>query len=157
SWPYCEGSLPAGCMHAGDIAPIYDYGRSVGTTIIGGAFAPAGFGSLGGQYIFADFGVSTIWSAVPTPAHDDIATPTNFVTSAEGPVDIVFGPDGNLYYVAINAGTVRRVTPNYARPRGATPIHAPLVPAYAPCTSANRSHGAPLASGSCAPDRKSVV
>jgi glucose/arabinose dehydrogenase len=151
SWPYCEGSLPTGCMHPGDVAPIYEYGRSVGFTIIGGAFAPAGFGSLGGQYIFGDWGVSTIWSAVPTPAHDDIGTPANFVTSAEGPVDIVFGPDGNLYYVAISAGTVRKVTPNYARPKGATPIHAPLVPAYAACTSPNRIHGAPLASGSCAP------
>jgi glucose/arabinose dehydrogenase len=151
SWPYCEGSLPTGCMQPGDVAPIYEYGRSVGTTIIGGAFAPAGFGSLGGQYFFADYGVSTIWSAVPTPAHDDIGTPTDFVTSADGPVDIVFGPDGSLYYVAINTGTVRKVTPNYARPKGATPTRASLVPAYAPCTSTNRTHGAPLASGSCAP------
>jgi glucose/arabinose dehydrogenase len=151
SWPYCEGSLPAGCMQAGDVAPIYAYGRTVGTTIIAGAFAPASFGSLGGRYIFADYGVSTIWSAVPTPAHDDIGTPTTFVTSAEGPVDIVFGPDGNMYYVALNAGTVRKVTPNYARPRGATPVNVSLVPAYAACTSPNRTHGAPLSSGSCAP------
>jgi glucose/arabinose dehydrogenase len=151
SWPYCEGNLPAGCMHPGDVAPIYVYGRSVGITIIGGAFAPPSFGSLGGQYFFGDYGVSTISRAVPTPAHDGIGAPSDFDTSAEGPVDIVFGPDGDLYYVAINAGTVHRVSPNYARPRGATPIFAPLVPAYAPCTSANRTHGAPLAVGSCAP------
>jgi glucose/arabinose dehydrogenase len=151
SWPYCEGSLPAGCMHAGDVAPIYEYGRSVGTTIIAGAFAPASFGSLGGQYVFADFGVSTIWSATPTPAHDDIGPPVNFVTAAQGPVDIVFGPDGAMYYAALNAGTVRKVTPNYARPKGATPVRASLVPAYVACTSANRTHGAPLAYGSCAP------
>jgi len=151
SWPYCEGSLPAGCMHAGDVAPVYEYGRSMGSTIIGGAFAPASFGSLGGRYFFADFGAGTIWSAVPTPAHDGIGAPADFVTSAQGPVDLVFGPDGNLYYVAFNAGTVRKVTPNYARPRGATPISASLVPAYAACTSPNRTHGAPLASGSCAP------
>ena len=151
SWPYCEGSLPAGCMHAGDVAPIYEYGRSVGTTIIAGAFAPVSFGSLGGQYVFADFGVSTIWSATPTPAHDDIGPPVNFVTAAQGPVDIVFGPDGSMYYAALNAGTVRNVTPNYARPKGATPVRASLVPAYAACTSANRTHGAPLAYGSCAP------
>jgi glucose/arabinose dehydrogenase len=151
SWPYCEGTLPAGCMHPGDVAPIYEYGRSVGTTIIGGAFAPASFGSIGGQYIFADYGVSTIWRAVPTPAHDDIGAPVNFVTSAQGPVDIVFGPDGALYYAALNAGAVRKVTPNYARPKGATPIRASLVPAYAACTNPNRTHGAPLASGSCAP------
>jgi WD40-like Beta Propeller Repeat len=39
----------------------------------------------------------------------------------------------------------------YPRPAGATPLYASLVPAYAPCTAPNRTHGAPLASGSCAP------
>jgi hypothetical protein len=41
--------------------------------------------------------------------------------------------------------------PGYARPRGATPFSVPLVPAFRACTSPNRVHGAPLASGSCAP------
>jgi hypothetical protein len=63
----------------------------------------------------------------------------------------VFGPDDALYYVAINAGAVRKVTPNYPRPKGATPVRLSLVPAFAACTSANRTHGAPLAFGSCAP------
>jgi len=151
SWPYCEGTLPAGCMHPGDVAPVLDYPRTFGTTVIGGAFAPASFGSLGGQYFFADYGVSTIFSAAPTPAHDNIAAPVTFDTGAEGPVDLVFGPNNSLYYAAINAGTVRQVTPNYARPRGATPIRASLVPAYTQCASANRTHGAPLAFGSCSP------
>ncbi len=39
----------------------------------------------------------------------------------------------------------------YPRPKGATPMYAPLVPAYTPCTSPNRTHGPPLAYGSCAP------
>jgi plastocyanin len=39
----------------------------------------------------------------------------------------------------------------YARPKGATPLFASLTPAYKPCTSANRTHGAPLSSGSCSP------
>ena len=38
----------------------------------------------------------------------------------------------------------------YARPRGATPIHVSLVPAYRPCTAANRTHGPPLGFPSCA-------
>jgi glucose/arabinose dehydrogenase len=152
SWPYCEGTLPAGCMHPGDIAPIFDYPRTFGITVIGGAFAPPSFGSMGGQYFFADQGVSKIFSAVPTPSHDDIAQPVDFVTSALSPVDIVFGPDDALYYVAIRtAGGVRKVTPNFPRPRGATPLRASLVPAYAECRSPNRTHGAPLAFGSCAP------
>jgi uncharacterized repeat protein (TIGR01451 family) len=39
----------------------------------------------------------------------------------------------------------------YARPRGATPLRAALVPAFAQCTSPNDIHGPPLASPSCKP------
>ncbi len=41
--------------------------------------------------------------------------------------------------------------PSYVRPRGATPFRVSLTPAYRPCTSANRQHGAPLAFASCHP------
>ena len=40
---------------------------------------------------------------------------------------------------------------NYARPRGAAPSLIYLVPAYDQCTAPNRTHGSPLAFGSCAP------
>jgi hypothetical protein len=40
---------------------------------------------------------------------------------------------------------------HYVRPRGATPLRASLVPAYAQCTNPNRTHGQPLGFGSCAP------
>jgi dipeptidyl aminopeptidase/acylaminoacyl peptidase len=39
----------------------------------------------------------------------------------------------------------------YPRPKGATPMYLSFVPAYAPCTTPNNTHGAPLAFGSCAP------
>jgi hypothetical protein len=39
---------------------------------------------------------------------------------------------------------------SYARPKGATPTRVALVPAFAQCTSPNRTHGAPLAFPSCA-------
>jgi hypothetical protein len=41
--------------------------------------------------------------------------------------------------------------PGFARPKGASPIRMALVPAYNACTSPNRTHGAPLNSGSCNP------
>ena len=41
--------------------------------------------------------------------------------------------------------------PGYARPKGASPMRVALVPAYNQCTSPNRTHGAPLSSGSCNP------
>ena len=39
----------------------------------------------------------------------------------------------------------------YPRPKGASPTQVSLVPAYEPCTSANRAHGPPLAFPSCNP------
>jgi hypothetical protein len=39
----------------------------------------------------------------------------------------------------------------YPRPKGASPMYVPLVPAYAICTAPNAQHGAPLSFGSCAP------
>ena len=41
--------------------------------------------------------------------------------------------------------------PGYPRPRGATPMRVPFVPWYFPCNSPNKTHGAPLAFGSCGP------
>jgi Tol biopolymer transport system component len=58
-------------------------------------------------------------------------------------------------YVRDLAGAVTylesRASASYARPKGATPVRAPLVPALAACTSPNRTHGPPLAFGSCNP------
>jgi hypothetical protein len=39
----------------------------------------------------------------------------------------------------------------YARPKAASPVDVPLVPAYRQCTTANRTHGPPLAFASCHP------
>ena len=41
--------------------------------------------------------------------------------------------------------------PGYARPKGASPTRASLVPAYNACTASNRTHGAPLSHPSCTP------
>jgi muconolactone delta-isomerase len=49
------------------------------------------------------------------------------------------------------ANILNRFVASYARPKGATPLRVSLVPAYKPCTSADRQHGAPLSYGSCNP------
>jgi hypothetical protein len=43
------------------------------------------------------------------------------------------------------------VVSGFPRPKGATPLRISLVPAYLPCAAPNRTHGAPLAFGSCNP------
>ena len=44
-----------------------------------------------------------------------------------------------------------RGAPIYARPKGASPLRVPLVPAFDECTAPNREHGPPLAHPSCNP------
>ena len=55
-----------------------------------------------------------------------------------------------------NTGLIARtkLIHGYPRPKGATPLYAPLTVAYKPCTSPNRTHGAPLTFGSCSPPQQ---
>jgi hypothetical protein len=46
---------------------------------------------------------------------------------------------------------VSSIATGYPRPRGATPIYIPLVPAAVPCTNPNTTHGPPLSHGACTP------
>jgi Tol biopolymer transport system component len=47
-----------------------------------------------------------------------------------------------------------RATQMPPRPRGATPLRVSLVPAFTPCSTANSTHGAPLAFPSCSPPQQ---
>lgn len=113
-WPLCEGTAPPGCGPPGHVAPVFAYQQdiagSLGASITGGAFAPCQFGSLAGQYLFGDYAADRLYSAVPNAARDGLAgEPALFADAAAGPADVVFGPDGALYHVAIKAGEVRRI------------------------------------------------
>jgi hypothetical protein len=83
----------------------------IGTCVIGGAFAPSGFGGgLDGQYLFADFTGDGIFSVALNAQRTGVSGGiVPFVTDASGPVDVILGPDGALYYVSIKGGEVRRV------------------------------------------------
>jgi plastocyanin len=81
--------------------------------------------------------------------------------SAPWTVSRTFNTPGSFrYYCVVHGGPggvgmsgIVNVTAatGYARPKGATPMRAALAPAYKPCTSANRTHGAPLSFPSCSP------
>ncbi len=104
----------------------------------------------------------------------------NLTNSPEADVEPAWSPDGTkiafasapsgqdteIYTMNADGTGVTQVTDNatsdsspswqpvqrtYPRPKGATPIRASLVPAARPCTSPNRTHGPPLAFGSCNP------
>jgi hypothetical protein len=121
AWPHCEGTLPVGCEQPGDIDPIFTYQHGTSPPdplsgsgcIIGGSFAPSsGFGGLENDYFFGDCDSSKIWSAAPTGAQrDGVSEPAIFLTSGNTPSDIIFGPEGALYYASESGGEVRRVAP----------------------------------------------
>jgi hypothetical protein len=51
----------------------------------------------------------------------------------------------------LGVASVHNAGASHVRPVGATPIRVPIVPAFAPCAAANRTHGPPLAFASCNP------
>jgi hypothetical protein len=100
------------------------------------------------------FGAVQTISAPGVEAYEPrIATGPNADTNAAA---VWTGFDGP--HTRVQASRRRDVT-GYPRPKGATPARFSLVPSYAECLSANRSHGGPLAFPSCAPPqmRSSVL
>jgi glucose/arabinose dehydrogenase/PKD repeat protein len=117
----CENLYAAGAgAHA---TPYYTYNHSAsvaagdgcptgGSSVSGLAFYPAG-GSLGPAYadalFFSDYSRNCIWTmfrganGLPDPATRQI-----FDNGADGPVELTVGPDRDLYYVALNTGTIHR-------------------------------------------------
>jgi glucose/arabinose dehydrogenase len=113
SWPYCEANAPSGCMMAGDVAPVFVYphsgGTSLGTCIIGGSFVGAAFGSAG-DYVFGDCTSSDIYRATLNGTRDGFTgSPVLISSSAATPADFVTGPDGAIYYAAETGGEIRRL------------------------------------------------
>ena len=102
-------------------------------------------------------GVTTMLAPGPDHPH------TNFVFFEAA------SPDGRMVLletwrplIADTNGTydlyaARLSGPGHPRPKGATPTYVSLVPAYSPCTAPDRTHGPPLAHGSCSsPDQVST-
>jgi glucose/arabinose dehydrogenase len=100
-----------------------------------------------GALFFADYSRDCIWAMLKGadghPAPGQIRT---FVAGAANPVNIEMGPDGNLYYVDFDGGTIRRIS-----------YFASNQPPTAVAAATPRSGPAPLAvtfdgSGSSDPD-----
>ncbi len=116
-------------------------------------------------------GTATSYQVVQS---DDPITGANFSSAepiagapapaAAGTTQSVTLPPGPRRFVAIravddqgNVGPIAQIEagpPGYARPKSATPIYAPLVPAYKTCTSPNRRHASPLSYDSCNPPQR---
>jgi len=161
-WPYMEGTIqqpggPGPCpVTTTCIPPVFDYIRSVGTTIIGGAFVTGNAypASLEGRYVFGDNGASWIDFLEFTAGNalvGGLNTP-HLASSAEGPVAFHLGLDGYLYYAAINTGRIYRI--NYPKrfntvtPCRIVDTRGPAAPNGGPALAAGADRTFALA-GSC--------
>ncbi|MEQ1933928.1 MAG: PQQ-dependent sugar dehydrogenase [Fimbriimonadaceae bacterium] len=105
-WPNSEGptSNPA------YVTPMHWYNHNGGdASITGGVFAnsPQMPSAFAGRYIYGDY-VLSILGYVDVNGNNQRLGSGSFGT-ANGPVDFTMGPDGALYYVSINLGSVRRI------------------------------------------------
>ncbi len=95
-------------------APLYAYPHQGGASVTGGIFLagsafPAAYQN---SYLFGDYAANYI-HYLDLDANGDIPAgggEQGFATGADGPVDFTIGPDGAVYYVAILAGEVRRIS-----------------------------------------------
>ncbi|HXG76564.1 MAG TPA: PQQ-dependent sugar dehydrogenase, partial [Gaiellaceae bacterium] len=110
-----------------DTKPFFSYHHS--NKIVAGETCPAGSSSVAGlafefapggsaypqayqgALFFADYSRDCIWvmkkGGNPVPSPGQIET---FVSGAANPVNLEFGPDGNLYYPDFDGGTIRRIS-----------------------------------------------
>jgi PKD repeat protein len=78
-----------------------------GVAFYGGGAYPA---SYDGALFFADYPRDCIWVVFPgANGLPDLSRRANFVTPASNPVDIRFSPQGELFYVDYDGGTIRRI------------------------------------------------
>jgi glucose/arabinose dehydrogenase len=109
-WPTVEGPDPAG--RSGFAYPLFSYphtgdGRA---SVIGGDHARPGDlrADYQGQYFFADFSLGRIYRMVLDAQTRPVWTEV-WATDVPGPVELRFGPDGALYYLANGIGELRRI------------------------------------------------
>jgi glucose/arabinose dehydrogenase len=103
--PVCA-ALPAGAVTFG----AYTYDHTIGETVIGGPVYSASVypAEYQGAYFFADY--SGDWMRYGRlDASGVLQNVQLFGTGMGGLVDLQQGPDGALYYVAFNAGELRRI------------------------------------------------
>ena len=107
----CTPNLPTG---GGYTDPIHWYGRSVGSSITGGAFVPNGIGwpaEFTSAYLFADYATGTIFRLNRTSqTGTNQYTRSNFVTAlgSSSATSLTFGPSSTggtaLYYTTYAGG-----------------------------------------------------
>ena len=136
-WPCYEGSGRQGGYDAANLSicetlygqpgavasPFFSYHHNA--KVVPGETCPTGSSSVAGltfypsgpfppQYdgalFFSDYSRDCIWVMFQgVGGNPDPATRITFQAGASNPVDVQLGPDGNIYYVDFDGGTIRRI------------------------------------------------
>jgi low-density lipoprotein receptor class B len=156
----------------GTIARANLDGTGVNQSFIGGATGPCGVAVDGGHVYWTNQSGTTIGRANLNGS----GVNQSFIAGATNPCGVAVD-GGHVYWPNSINGTIGRanldgtgvnqafvggasrpcgaavdaVDVGYPRPLAATPLRVSLVPTFNPCINPNRTHGAPLAFGSCAP------
>ena len=104
---YTQGGGAAAAMPL----TVFDHSSANGAAVAGGAFySGSAFPSAyQGAYFFGDYGSQRMRVLRADSNNNLTSGPNDFAFKAGGVVDIQMGPDLELYYLAIDAGQVRRV------------------------------------------------
>ena len=111
-WALTEGPQPPGVP--GITYPIYFYPHTseLGNGIIGGDHAPAGNfpPTYKGNYFFGDVATRELSRMVLDESNQPVSVERFASGTLSGPVDIQFGPDGALYYLAFRERGLLRIS-----------------------------------------------
>lgn len=114
-WPCHEGSGTTPgyeCTSPGAADPLYTYPHDpvAGGSVIGGIFYngvryPEQYRDT---FFFGDFVLDFI-KRIVVDENDNLVSVEDFITDAGGPVDFFTGPDGDIYYLSIYTGEIRKI------------------------------------------------
>jgi hypothetical protein len=133
AWPCYEGSARQGGYDGANLnlcetlynapsinAPFFAYAHSEsvgsgcptgGSAISGLAFYTNGLypQAYNGALFFADYSRDCIWVMYARQGQPDPSTRATFVAAAENPIQLLTGPNGDLFYVDFHGGSLRRI------------------------------------------------
>jgi glucose/arabinose dehydrogenase len=92
--------------------PVVSFPRKVSDSITGGVFYTGRRfpDQYRDAYFFGDWALSKLRVLRIDPAGSAVGRWVDFAERAAGPVKLAMGPDGSLYYLALNSGQIRRIS-----------------------------------------------